>query len=94
MYTQAPFFTSFRSARFAPSARASWLWLVPGVALILLALAIVLWPELLAYLVAGAIMTAGVLMTGWGWAMRQATRRQMQSQPQPVQYRVYPDHSN
>jgi len=94
VYTQAPFFASFRSSRFAPPARASWLLIVPGVALMLLALAIVLWPELLAYLVAGAIMTAGVLLTGWGWAMRQATRRQMQSQPPPVQYRVYPDNPN
>ena len=94
MYTQAPFFTSFRSSRFVPSPRASWLLLVPGVALIMLALAIVLWPELLAYLVAGAIMTAGVVLTGWGWAMRRATQRQMQNQPQPVQYKVYPDNSN
>jgi len=94
VYTQTPFFVNFRSSRFAPSARASWLWLVPGIALILLALAIVLWPELLAYLVAGAIMTAGVLLTGWGWAMRQATRYQSQRQAPPVQYRVYPDNSN
>lgn len=86
MYTQAPFFVRFRSSRFAPSAGVSWLWLVPGISLILLALAIVLWPELLAYLVAGAIMTAGIALTAWGWTMRQATRRQSQ----PVEYRVYP----
>jgi hypothetical protein len=90
VYTQTPFFVNFRSSRFVPSARASWLWLVPGVALILLAVAIIIWPELLAYLVAGAIMTAGILLTGWGWAMRQATRHQTQHQSQAV-YRVYPD---
>lgn len=86
MYTQTPFFVRFRSSRFVPPAGASWLWLVPGISLILLALAIVIWPELLAYLVAGAIMTAGIVLTAWGWAMRQATRRQ----PPQAEYRVYP----
>jgi hypothetical protein len=86
VYTQTPFQVRFRSSRFAPPAGASWLWLVPGISLILLALAIVLWPELLAYLVAGAIMTAGIVLTAWGWAMRQASRRQGQQ----AEYRVYP----
>jgi predicted lysophospholipase L1 biosynthesis ABC-type transport system permease subunit len=86
VYTQTPFQFRFRSMRFAPPARASWLWLVPGISLILLALAIVIWPELLAYLVAGAIMTAGIVLTVWGWAMRQATRQPTQQ----VEYRVYP----
>ena len=86
MYTQTPFYVRFRSSRFAPSAGVSWLWLVPGVSLILLALAIVLWPELLAYLVAGAIMTAGIVLTAWGWTMRQSTRRQAQQ----AEYKIYP----
>lgn len=86
MYTQTPFNVRFRSYRFAPPAGASWLWLVPGISLILLALAIVLWPELLAYLVAGAILTAGILLTAWGWAIRQSARRPTQQ----VQYRIYP----
>lgn len=86
MYTQTPFTVRFRSSRFAPPAGASWLWLVPGVSLILLALAIVLWPELLAYLVAGAILTAGIVLTGWGWVMRQSVRRQTQQ----AEYKIYP----
>jgi hypothetical protein len=86
VYTQTPFTVRFRSSRFAPPAGASWLWLVPGLSLILLALAIVLWPELLAYLVAGAIMTAGIVLTVWGWAMRQATRRPTQQ----AEYKIYP----
>lgn len=90
MSTQTPFFMRFRSSRFAPPAGASWLWLVPGVSLILLALAIVLWPELLAYLVAGAILTAGMALTAWGWAMRQATRRPTQQ----AEYKVYPSDPN
>jgi hypothetical protein len=88
LYSQSPFFVRFRSSRFAPSARVSWLWLVPGISLILLALAIVLWPELLAYLVAGALLTAGLVLTAWGWAMRQATRRQ--AHPPAATYKVYP----
>lgn len=89
MYTQTPFTVRFRSGNFAPPASASWLWLVPGLSLILLALAIVLWPELLAYLVAGAILTAGIGLTAWGWAMRQATRRAVPK----AEYRVYPDNT-
>ena len=90
MFTQTPFTVRFRSSRFAPPAGASWLWLVPGVSLMLLALAIVLWPELLAYLVAGAILTAGVVITAWGWAMRQATRRPAQR----AEYKIYPGEPN
>jgi len=85
-YSQSPIFVRFRSSRFAPSAGLSWLWLVPGITLTLLALAIVLWPELLAYLVAGALLSLGLVLTAWGWGMRQATRRQV---PQ-AEYKVYP----
>ena len=72
---RSPFFVRFRSSRWAPSDGAAWLWLVPGISLILLALAILMWPELLAYLVAGAILLAGMALTGWGWTMHQAARR-------------------
>ena len=71
----SPTFVRFRSSRWASNAAASWLWMTPGVTLILLALAILVWPELLAYLVAGVILLAGMALTGWGWTMRQATRR-------------------
>jgi hypothetical protein len=52
--------------------------MAPGLMLIGLALAILVWPELLAYLVAGAILMAGVVLTGWGWGVRQAARRARQ----------------
>lgn len=83
---QSPFFVRFSGSRFAPTGKASWLWLVPGLSLVLLALAIILWPELLAYLVAGAILTAGLVLTAWGWTMRQATRRQVR----PPNYEIFP----
>lgn len=83
---QSPFFVRFSSSRFAPTARVSWLWLAPGLSLVLLALAIIVWPELLAYLVAGALLTVGLALTAWGWTMRQATRRQVR----PSNYEIYP----
>lgn len=56
--------------------RTWWLVFGPGVALMLLALAIIVWPQLLAYLVAGAIFFAGLTLAGWGLALRRATRTQ------------------
>ena len=87
MYTQSPFFSRVTTSRFAPSGRTSWLWLAPGISLILLALAILIWPELLAYMVATALLMIGVTVTAWGWTMRQATRR---TTTRHVQYEVFP----
>lgn len=86
MFTRSPIFVRLRSSRFAPKGGASWLWLAPGVSLLVLAVAIMIWPELLAYLVAGALAVAGATLTAWGWAMRRATRYQARE----TQYRVYP----
>lgn len=76
MFSSSPIFVRVRSSRWMqPGGRASWLLMVPGLALIALALAILIWPELLAYLVAAAILVAGVILTGWGWGVRQSARR-------------------
>lgn len=64
-----------------------WLVFGPGVALMLLALAIIVWPQLLAYLVAGAIFFAGVTLAGWGLAMRRAAHAQAR-QSNVVYYEV------
>ena len=64
-----------------------WLALAPGVALILLALAIVVWPELLAYLVAGSLLFAGITLTAWGLALRRAARARVR-QENVVYYEV------
>lgn len=87
MFTGSPIFVRVRSSRFAPRGRNSWLWLAPGVGLLMLALAIVIWPELLAYLVAAGLATVGAVLTAWGWAIRQSTRSQTQQAPT---YHVYP----
>ena len=52
-----------------------WLLMAPGLALIAMAIAIMVWPELLAYLVAGALLLAGISLTTWGWSVRQVSKR-------------------
>lgn len=61
--------------------------LVPGIGLILFALAILIWPELLAYLVAGVLLFAGITLTIWGWSAYRAGRRTAASDT-TVTYRV------
>jgi hypothetical protein len=56
-----------------------WGLMAPGLLLIGVALAIILWPELLAYLVAGVLLMAGISLTAWGWSMRRLARRQSRS---------------
>ncbi|MCB0161659.1 MAG: hypothetical protein KDD83_26160 [Caldilineaceae bacterium] len=63
------------------------LLLVPGLALILFALAILIWPELLAYLVATMLLFAGISLTLWGWSSYRAGRRRHASDT-TVTYRV------
>lgn len=86
MYTQSPFFSRVTAGRFVPAGRASWLWLAPGISLMLLAVAILIWPELLAYMVAGALLLVGTTLTAWGWTMRRASRRPAQH----IRYEVFP----
>lgn len=77
MFTGSPIYVRMRSSRWVqPGGWASWLLMLPGLALIVLAVAILIWPELLAYLVAAAILTAGVVLTGWGWGVRRSLRRE------------------
>ena len=59
----------------SPAGGAWWLLMAPGLVLILMALAIMIWPELLAYLVAGALLLAGISLTTWGWSVRQVSKR-------------------
>jgi hypothetical protein len=49
--------------------------MAPGMGFILVALAILLWPELLAYMVASVLLFIGVTLVAWGWRMRRAGQR-------------------
>ncbi|NJN83128.1 MAG: hypothetical protein HC802_13145 [Caldilineaceae bacterium] len=69
MFTGSPTYVRFRQFSQRGSGL-SWLIIAPGVALILLAVAILVWPELLAYLVASALLFAGISLTLWGWSVR------------------------
>ena len=62
-----------------------WLLMAPGIFLILFGLAILIWPQLLAYLVAGALLFAGVSLTLWGWRVRRLAK-QMASRPVSTVY--------
>lgn len=83
MFTSSPFVRFERYQRNLGGG--AWLLMGPGLFLTLMAVAILLWPELLAYLVAGVLLFAGLTLLTWGWTMRQVTRRR----PQPTTYVEY-----
>lgn len=74
MFTNTPFTRIYRFGN--TNLRGAW-WalMAPGVMLTLLALAILIWPELLAYLVAAALLFVGLSLMVWGWSMRQVQKR-------------------
>lgn len=53
-----------------------WLVMAPGLMLISFGVAILIWPELLAYMVAFLILSLGITVTGWGLRLRQLERHQ------------------
>lgn len=75
MFTGFPGFVRFRSYSQRVTSGGWWLVMAPGVLLTLVAVAILVWPELLAYLVATAMLFAGLSLTIWGWLLRQAEQR-------------------
>ncbi len=86
MFTNTQMFTEFQRRNRATSG-ASWFLMAPGIFLTAIALAIVIWPELLAYMVASALLFVGVSLMLWGWSMRRVEQRT--AQRTEVQYRVY-----
>lgn len=79
MYNGNPFFVQFgrygnRINRFATNV-GGWLLVAPGLSLMVLGLAILIWPELLAYMVAGLFLVVGATLAAWGWRMSQAQKR-------------------
>ena len=52
-----------------------WLSLLPALSLIGLGLAILIWPELLAFLVATFLITSGTVIMAFAWRIRATTRR-------------------
>jgi Flp pilus assembly protein TadB len=79
MFTHSPLFIRFQrhGQRLVGNhaGGAWWLLMAPGIALTLVALAILVWPELLAYMVASVLLFAGVTLMAWSWRMRRLERR-------------------
>ena len=82
MFTRSPIFLRIQQAgqQFTGNGMGGvwWLLMAPGVALTLVALAILMWPELLAYMVASVLLFAGVTLMLWSWRLRHAERRMQQ----------------
>jgi Flp pilus assembly protein TadB len=78
MFTHSPMFIRFQryGQQFTGNTvgGAWWLLMAPGIALTLVALAILVWPELLAYMVASVLLLAGVTLMAWSWRMRRVER--------------------
>lgn len=71
MFANSPFVTfQQKHSRTSGGGGLGLLLMVPGFFLTLMALAILLWPELLAYMVAGAMLFGGLSLITWGWRMR------------------------
>lgn len=89
MFVNSPFSTS-RQGRYVGSGASGLglLVMLPGVLLSLMALAILLWPELLAYMVAGAMLFGGLSLITWGWRMRRLADR-TRAQSTIVHYDVF-----
>ena len=79
MFTGSPMFMRFQryGQQFTGNAAggAWWLLMTPGITLTLVALTILMWPELLAYMVASVLLFAGVTLMIWSWRMRRVERR-------------------
>lgn len=67
---------------------AGWLLMGPGLLLAGVGLAILIWPELLAFMVAGLLLFAGLTLAAWGWQMTQLQKR-MRNRAQSGYTEVY-----
>lgn len=85
MFSNSPFFVHINNFSRRATSGAWWVVMAPGLMLTLMALAIIVWPELLAYLVASVLLFVGISLTVWGWSLRQLERRQA-----TTVYRIWP----
>jgi uncharacterized membrane protein HdeD (DUF308 family) len=86
MFSGSPIFVRVHSAGQQVAQKGSWLVLIPGLMLTVMGFAIVIWPQLLAYMVAGALIFVGFLLLVWGWSLRRAER--LRAQQRTVYYEV------
>ncbi|HMN26660.1 MAG TPA: hypothetical protein PKE45_00790 [Caldilineaceae bacterium] len=87
MFSDSPVFIRVRTVGQQVARRSSVLLLLPGLVLTAMALAILIWPALLAYLVASVMLLAGLGLLFWGWTVRQTERRRRTNTT--IRYEVY-----
>lgn len=63
-----------------------WFLIAPGVSLVLLGLAILIWPELLAYMIAGMMIVGGGSLALWGWRISQMQKQMRQRMQNGIYY--------
>lgn len=82
MFNGSSIFAQFRRQRSRLNGMASGIggvfFIGPGVAMVLLGIAILLWPKLFAFLVAGLLMAAGGALIVWGWRLNKAQQQILQ----------------
>jgi hypothetical protein len=76
MFTGSSVFVRFGNYGRRVASGGWWLVMMPGLLLTLIAIAILIWPELLAYMVASVLLFAGISLSLWGWSLRQAEKQQ------------------
>jgi hypothetical protein len=79
MYNKTPFFMRFirygnRFSSFAGGI-GGWFFVAPGISLVLMGLAIIIWPALLAYMVASLFIGVGITLALWGWRVARLQRQ-------------------
>lgn len=77
MFTDSPFLRMVRNGR-PMNTGVWWVLMAPGLLLSLMAIAILVWPELLAYMIATVLLFAGISLTLWGWSMRKLSSQTSQ----------------
>lgn len=79
MFRRSPLFMhlqQYNQRLINQGSRGAWrLLMAPGIGLTVVALAMIVWPELLAYMVAGLLLFAGVTLILWSWQVRKAEQR-------------------
>jgi membrane protein implicated in regulation of membrane protease activity len=65
-----------------------WMLMIPGLFLIVFAVAILIWPQLLAYLIATVLLAAGISLSMWGWRVSRATRKYQEQRQSATYYEV------
>ena len=85
MNSESKYIRFQRFGSFVPGG-AWWLLMTPGLLLIGLAIAILIWPNLLAYIIAFTILSVGITLVGWSMALRRAAKSVQQSKRDAAGY--------